>query len=173
MKKINVLISFCIVVAVLSGCKSGPQAYVPPPQSPEKFKTVYVDMVYDPIMLITHSEKLEVVGDLQSRMHGMGFGIATTPDRADVILTVTIDELSLVRRNDRLVARGTFGLVKDAATMAYTASFVDSQTLDEITSRKGALKTTKYFPSKERIKETFFAEMNDEILMFVSESEVF
>lgn len=173
MKKIIILVSIVIAVGVLSGCKSGPQAYLPPPESPYKYKTVFVDMVYDPIMLITHNEKLEVVGDLQSRMYGMGFGIATSPDRADMILTVTIDELSLVRRNDRLMARSTFGLVKDAASMVYTASFVDSRTLDEITSRKGTLTTTKYFPSKERIKEMFFSEMKDEILIFISESEIF
>ncbi len=90
-----------------------------------------------------------------------------------MILTVTVDDLVLVRRNERLVARGTFGLVRDAASMSYTASFVDNRTLDEITAKKGVLKTTKYFPSKERIKEKFFSEMKDEILEFVSESKAF
>ena len=173
MKKIIVLISFLFAVTVLLSCKSGPQGYAPTPVAPVKYKTVYIDMVYDPIMLITHDEKLGVVGDLQSRMAGMGFGISTSPDRADMVLTVTIDELSLVRRNDRLMARGTFGLVKDAASLVYTASFVDSRTFDEITSRKGTLRTTKYFPSKEKIKEQFFSEMKEEIVEFIYESKVF
>jgi hypothetical protein len=176
MKKISIFISVISVLLIaisLPSCKSGPQAYVPPPVSPEKYRSVFVDMVYDPILLVTNDEKLSVVEDLQSRLHAMGFAIATSPDRADMILTVTIDDLVLVRRNERLMARGTFGLVRDAASMSYTASFVDNRTLDVITSKKGALKTTKYFPSKERIKEKFLSEMKDEILEFVSESKAF
>jgi hypothetical protein len=173
MKKISVLVSVLFVIVGLLGCKSGPQAYVAPPVSPEKYKTVYIDLAYDPILLITNDEKIRVIEDLQSRLHGMGFGMATTQDRADMILTITIDELVLVRRNDRLVARSTFGLVKDAASMAYTASFVDSRTLDEITSKKGTMKTTKYFLSKEKIRARFFSEMEEEILEFVSESKTF
>jgi len=173
MKKIS--ISICVLFAVICvmSCKSGPQVYTPPPVSPAKYKSVFVDFVYDPILLITQDEKTRVVEDMQSRLHAMGFNLATVQDRADMILTITIDELILVRRNDRLMARSTFGLVKDAASMAYTASFVDNKTLDEITSKKGTLKTTKYFPSKEEIKGKFFSEMEDEILTFISESKVF
>ncbi len=173
MKKIIVFVSVLSAVVTLFGCKSGPQVYAPPPVTPEKYKTVFIDVVYDPILLITQDEKVRVVEDLQSRLNRMGFGIATSQDRADMILTVSIDELGLVHRNERLMARTTFGLVKDAAFMAYTASFVDSRTLDEITSKKGTLKTTKYFPSQEQIKAILFSEMEDEILKFVSESKAF
>jgi hypothetical protein len=173
MKKISVILSVLFAVVSLSGCKSGPQAYVPPPVSTAKYKSVFVDMVYDPILLITYDEKTNAVEDLQSRLHGMGFGVATSPDRADMIITITVDELVLVRRNDRLMARSTFGLVKDGASMTYTTSFVDSRTLDEITSTKSVLRTTRYFPSKEKIKSKFFSEMEDEILQFISESKAF
>jgi hypothetical protein len=173
MKKISIVLSILFVVAGLSSCKSGPHVYTPPPVSPAKYKTIFVDVVYDPILLITQDEKTRVIEDLQSRLHTMGFGISTSQDRADMLLTITINELVLVRRNERLMARTTFGLAKDAAFMAYTASFVDNRTLDEIISKKGELKTTKYFPSKEEIKAKFLSEMEDEILEFISESKAF
>jgi hypothetical protein len=173
MKKIIVFASILFVMASLSGCKSGPHVYAPPPVTPEKYKTVFIDLIYDPILLITYDEKVRVVEDLQSRLNGMGFGIATTQDRADMALIITIDKLELPGRNERLMARSTFGLVKDAALMAYTASFVNSRTLDEIGLKKGTLKTTKYFPSQEEIRAILFSDMEDEILKFVSESKNF
>jgi hypothetical protein len=173
MKKIIVFASILFVMASLSGCKSGPNVYAPPSVTPEKYKTVFIDLVYDPILLITHDEKIHVVEDLQSRLNGMGFGIATSQDRADMVLTITINELKLPTRGGRLMARTTFGLVKDAAFMAYTASFVDNRTQDEITSNKGRLKTTKYFPTQEEIRAILFSKMEDEILKFVSKSKAF
>ena len=173
MKKISILIFVLFAVVSIMSCKSGPEVYTSPPVSPAKYKSVFVDFVYDPVLLITQDEKTGVIEDMQSRLHAMGFSIATIQDRADMILTITIDELTLVRRNDRLMARSTFGLVKDAASMAYTASFVDNKTLDEITSKKGTVKTTKYFPSKEEIRAKFLSEMEDEIVTFISESKAF
>jgi hypothetical protein len=174
MKKTIVVMSILFVIAAIAGCKSGPSSvYTPPPVSPAKYKTIFVDFVYDPIFLITQDEKTGVIEDLQSRLHAMGFAISTSRERADMLLTVTVDELELVRRNDRLVARTTFGLAKDAASMAYTASFVDNGTLDEIVSKKGRMKTSKYFPSKEKLKKKFLGEMEDEIIKFVSEYKGF
>ncbi len=173
MKKTIVVMSMLLIIAGSAGCKSAPSVYTPPPVSPAKYKTIFVDFVYDPIFLITQDEKTGVIEDLQSRLHAMGFAISTSRERADMLLTVTIDELDLVRRNDRLVARTTFGLAKDAASMAYTASFVDNATLEEIVSKKGRLRTSKYFPSKQKVKKKFFAEMEDEIVKFVSEYKGF
>jgi len=173
MKKISMVVSILIIIAGLLSCKSGPNVYTPPSVSPAKYKTIFVDFVYDPILLITQDEKTRVTEDLQSRLNTMGFGISTSRDRADMLLTITIDELELARRNERLVARTTFGLARDAAFMAYTASFVDNRTLDEIVSTKGELKTTKYFPSKDEIKAKFLSDMEDEILEFISESKAF
>ncbi|MBN2225455.1 MAG: hypothetical protein JW765_12320 [Deltaproteobacteria bacterium] len=173
MKRIIIVLSVLFIMVSISSCKSGPQVYAPPPVTPVKYRTVFIDFVYDPVFPVTHDERTRVVEDLQSRMNGMGFAISTSQDRADMLLTITIDDLELARRNDRLVARTTFGLAKDAAFMVYTASFVDNRTLDEIVSKNGKLKTTKYFPSKEEIKTTFFSEMEDEILEFISESKAF
>lgn len=173
MKKVSVCVSVFFMVVSLLGCSSGPETYAQPPVSSAEHGNIFIDMVYDPVLLITHDEKVLVVENLQARLHTMGFGIATSADRADMLLTVTVDELVLVDRNDRLMARTTFGLVKDAAYMAYTASFVDNKTLDEITVTKGEVKTSKYFPSKQKIKAKFFAEMEDEIVAYISESGVF
>jgi hypothetical protein len=173
MKKIIVLVSTFVIMMSLSGCKSGPQEIAAPPVAPEKNKSVFVDVVYDPAFLITYDEKQGVIEDLQSRLHAMGFGLATSQDRADMILKITIDDLLLAERNERLMTRTTFGLVKDGAYMTYTASFIDNGTFDEITSKKGRVKTTRFFPTPEEIKAKFFSEMEDDILSFMSESTAF
>ncbi len=173
MKKIIVLVSMLIVMMGLSACKSGPQEIGAPPAAPEKNKSISIEMVYDPALLITYEEKTGVIEDLQSRLHAMGFGVATSQDRADIILKITVNDLLLAPRNKRLMARTTFGLVKDEAYMTYSASFIDNRTFDEIASRNGRVKTTKFFPSHEEIKAKFFSEMEDDILSFMSESTLF
>lgn len=173
MKKITIYVFVLVVLAGLLSCRSGPDTDGSPPVYTQKYGSVFIDMVYDPVMLITHNEKIQVVEELQSRLHALGFGIATSADRADILLTVTVDELVLADRNDRLVARGTFGLIKDPAYMTYTAAFVDNKTLDDIVVTTETVKTTKYFPSRDKIKAEFFAEMVDTIDTFISESTVF
>jgi hypothetical protein len=173
MKKLIVLASILAIMTSLSGCKSGPQAHEAPPVIAEKNKSVFVDMVYDPALLITYDDKQGVIEDLQSRLHAMGYGIATSQDRADIILKITITDLVLAPRNKRLLSRMSFGLVKDEAYMTYTASFVDSRTFDEIAAREGRVKLKKYFPSAEEIKAKFLSEMKDDVLTFMSESSAF
>ena len=95
MKKIIVLASILVIMMGLAGCKSGPQEIAAPPVAPEKNKSVFVEMIYDPAFLITYDEKTGVIEGLQSRLHAMGYGIATTQDRADMIIRITIDDLVL------------------------------------------------------------------------------
>jgi hypothetical protein len=173
MKKIIVCISILFVMTGLSGCKSGPQEMAAPPTAPEKNKSIFIEMGYDPALLITYDEKTGVIEDLQSRLHAMGFGVATSEDRADIILKITVNELELATRNKRLTARTTFGLVNNEAYMTYTASFIDNRTFDEIASTNDRVETTKFFPSSEEIKARFFTKMEDGIVSFMSESTLF
>jgi hypothetical protein len=173
MKKIVVFLVVMFLFAVLSGCRSGPNIYVPPPVSAQKYKSVYIDVVYDPVLLVTYEDKKGIIEDLQSRIHAMGFDVSMFPDRADMTLKITINELILADRGGRLMSRATFGLTKNQALMIYTASFVDTKTSDEITSTTNELRTKKYFPSKEEIKAKFFSQMKDEILEFMSASKAF
>lgn len=173
MKK-NVILASCVIFAIaLSCCKSGPRAYAPPPVSPAKYKSVYVDVVYDPVLLVTHDDTEAIVKDLHSRLAAMGFVPSISSDHADMTLRITIDELDLTGREGRLLAGATFGLTKKKARMIYTASFVDNKTLDEITSVKHEFDSKKYFPSKEELKAKFIAEMKDQIVKFMSESKDF
>jgi hypothetical protein len=90
-----------------------------------------------------------------------------------MILRITIEDLILSKRNKRLFARTSFGLAEGVSMMAYTASFVDGNTFDEIISTENELKTKLFFPSKEEVKEKFFTEMREEIVDFMTQNKVF
>ena len=173
MKKIA--LSFLITLLVLSvaGCKSSPDIYLPAPINIAKYKNVYIDVIYDPLLLMTVKDKKGIIEDLTTYINAMGFYVGNEPESADMILRITIDDLILSERNKRLVARTSFGLTKGESWMMYTASFVDGNTFDEIISTKNELKTRLYFPSKEEVKEKFFTEMREEIIDFMKQNKVF
>lgn len=166
-------LSIVILISAMMACKSTPKVYIPPPVNITTYQKIYIEFEYDPVFLMTVQDRKEIIKDLTSRINAMGFTITTTLERADMLLEITIDELLLTDRNERLTARASFGLAKNESLMIYTASFIDSKTYEEITSTGNTMKNRKFFPSKEEVKKIFFSQMKDEILEFMSKNKIF
>ena len=111
----------------------------------------------------------DVIEDLTKRMNDLGFLVTIKPERADMNLKINIDALVLPGRNERLKDRSTFGLTDGEAMMTYTAVFTDSRTFKEIAKKTETYKTSKYFPSKDELREKFFSQMKDDILKYMSQ----
>ena len=170
-------IAFCLLIIFLAlsmaGCKSSSDLHLPAPIGVAKYKTVNIDVIYDPLLLVTIEDKKGIIEDLTPYVNAMGFGVIDDPDTADMILRITIDDLIISERNKRLFAGTSFGLTKGESLMIYTASFVDGNTFDEIISTENELKTKLFFPSKEEVKKKFFTEMREEIIDFMINNKVF
>ena len=173
MKKIALSLFLIFLVLTVAGCKSSPDIYLPTPINVAKYKNVYIDVIYDPLLLMTIEDKKGIIEDLTTYINAMGFYVGTEPENADMVLRITIEDLILSERNKRLFARTSFGLAAGESLMTYTASFVDGNTFEEIIANKGELKTKLYFPSKEEIKKKFFSEMREEIIDFMTQNKVF
>lgn len=173
MKKIVLFLLATFLILTAAGCKSSPDIYLPAPINVAKYKNVYIDVIYDPLLLMTIEDKKGIIEDFTTYINAMGFYVGTEPENADMILRITIEELILSERNKRLFARTSFGLAEGESLMIYTASFVDGNTFEEIIASKSELKTKLFFPSREEIKKNFFSEMREEIIDFMMQNKVF
>jgi hypothetical protein len=173
MKKIGVFLFPLLLLAMVFGCKSGPEIYVPPPMNVVSYKTVSIEVVYDPLFLMTVEDSKNIVEELTAPLTAMGFTVTNSQEFSDMILRITIDELILSDRHERLFARTSFGLAEGESFMKYTASFIDVKTFEEIESTSGEFLIKKYFPSREEIKGEFFSSMQEEIITFIEGKKTF
>ena len=169
MKKNVITIALILFTLIFFSCRSTPEVYAPPKVSPAKYKILYIELDYNPEYLITVFNKRDVIEDLTKRINELGFLVTIKPERADMNLKINIDALVLPGRNERLKDRTTFGLAEGEAMMIYTAVFTDSRSFKEITKKTDTYKTSKYFPSKDELREKFFSRMKDDILKYMSQ----
>jgi hypothetical protein len=173
MKKNALSILLILFTVTFFSCRSAPEVYAPPSISPAKYKNLYIEFDYNPEYLITVFDKRDIVENLTKRINDLGLFVTTKPERADMILKINIDTFLLSERNPRLRARSTFGLVDGESLMIFTATFMDNKTFKEITKTTETYKISKFFPSKEEIKEKFFDMMKDDILKYMSQYKSF
>ncbi len=173
MKKIALPLLFTLLILSAAGCKSSPDIYLPAPVNVVNYKNVYIDVIYDPLLLMTIEDKKGIIEDLTTYINAMGFRVGTESEDADMILRITIDELILSERNKRLFARTSLGLAEGESLMKYTASFIDGNTFEEIIASEGEMKTKLFFPSREEVKKKFFSQMREEIIDFMTQNKVF
>ena len=164
------MIFFCAMI----GCKSTPEpAYVAPTVSVTTYNSVYLEVTYDPALLVTMEEKNRLVANFSEYLTQAGFLVTMVPERADMLMEVSIDELILSSRNERLAKRITFGLKKGESLIIYSALFTDAVTFREITRTEGRAKASRYLPSEEEIKDRFFTIMEHDIMEFMASSSAF
>ena len=173
MKKNALSILLILFTVTFFSCRSAPEVYAPPSISPAKYKNLYIEFEYNPEHLITVFDKKDIIEDLTKRINRLGLFVTTKPERADMILKINIDTFISAERNSRLKARTTFGLADGESLMIFTATFMDNKTFKEITKTTETYKLTKFFPSKEEIKEKFFDKMKDDILKHISQYKGF
>jgi|GEM_PF-2537276 len=165
-----------IVMFAVIGCKSSPEpvpAYMPPAVHVTTYKTVYIEVSYDPELRVTVEDQKRLVANFSEYLNASGFTVTMMPERADMIMEVSIDELVLSDRNERLAKRITFGLKKGESLILYSAVFTNAVTFQEITKTEGSAKMKRYFPSEEEIKDKFFTIMEHDIMEFMASSSVF
>ena len=163
-----------ILTCTVIGCKSTPEpAYMPPPANVTTYKSVYIEVTYDPILRVTMEDKKRLNTNFAEYLTEAGFLVTMKPERADMIMEVSIDELILSDRNERLAKRITFGLKKGESLIMYSALFTNASTFQEITKTEGSAKFKRYFPSQEEIKDDFFTIMEHDIMEFMASSSAF
>jgi len=163
-----------IFTFTMIGCKSSPEpVYMPPTVSYTTYKTVYIDVTYDPTLPVTVENQKRLNDNFSEYLNQSGFVVTMKPERADMIMEVSIDELILSDRSERLAKRVTFGLSKGESLIMYTASFINAVTFQEITKTEGSAKVKRYFPSQEQIKDEFFTIIEQDIMEFMASSSAF
>jgi len=168
------LVSLAILTCAVIGCKSTPEpAYMPPPVNVTTYTSVYIEVTYDPAFLVTIENKKRLIANFSEYLTEAGFLVTMKPERADMIMEVSIDELILSDRNERLANRITFGLKKGESLIIYSAHFTNAKTFQEITKTEGSAKVKRYFPSQEDIKDEFFTIMEHDIMEFMASSSAF
>ena len=168
------LVSLAILTCAVIGCKSTPEpAYMPPPVNVTTYTSVYIEVTYDPAFLVTIENKKRLIANFSEYLTEAGFLVTMKPERADMIMEVSIDELILSDRNERLAKRITFGLKKGESLIIYSAHFTNAKTFQEITKTEGSAKVKRYFPSQEDIKDEFFTIMEHDIMEFMASSSAF
>ncbi|MBN1880946.1 MAG: hypothetical protein JW885_02125 [Deltaproteobacteria bacterium] len=178
MKRCEILLigmgALMILACTVIGCKSTPKpAYVAPPVNIATYKSVYLEVAYDPVLLVTVEDKKRLIANFSEYLTQAGFLVTMKPERADMIMKVSIDELILSDRNERLAKRITFGLKKGESLIVYSALFTDARTFQEITKTEGSAKAKGYFPSEQDIKDKFLTIMEQDIMEFMSSSSMF
>lgn len=161
------------ILSIMIGCASVSDVYIPGSVSTKTYHSVYIDLTYDPTLLITVQEKKAIISDLTSRLGTMGFLVIKRVDEADMTLKINIDELLLSDRNDRLTASTTFGLAKGESLMTYTATCIDARTFAELAKISNTNTVKRYFPSMSEIKKEFFEKMKNEIVDMIYEAKTF
>ena len=172
---ISVLMGVMIILTcTMVGCKSAPEpAYMPPPVNIISYKSVYIEVTYDPAFLMTIDDNKRLIANFSEYLTEAGFLVTMKPERADMIMEVSIDELILSDRNERLAKRMTFGLKKGESIIIYSAHFTNAITFQEITKTEGSARAKNYFPTREKIKDDFFTIMEHDIMEFMASSSAF
>jgi hypothetical protein len=163
-----------VMMFALVGCKSSPEpVYMSPAVHVTTYKTVYIEVSYDPALRVTVEDKKRLLDNFSAYLTESGFTVTMKPERADMLMEVSIDELILSDRNERLAKRITFGLKKGESLILYSAVFTNAVTFQEITKTEGSAKAKRFFPSEEEIKDKFFTVMEEDIMEFMASSSAF